>query len=198
MKNILKSGILLVGLTACSMGLSAQSKGVRMLWEDTRVAGMEFTVKPLVYGWHYTRLHCWNREVEHEFLAMTGTEMLVTYRFNQAFSAGAGIGVRTYKVGLDDYIDHPLYLSGRFNFREYKRCSPYVGLDLGYGNVSGYIPGNSPLRKFCFNPSVGLDFPCRRVGKGFLEARLFVYGDVRSVGLDLTAGFTFQTGKMFR
>lgn len=189
-------------LSALPFALQAQNnprkaRPIKALCEDVSVRGVDITLKPLVLGWHYMNLYEGKDHfIDGEFTSVFGPELVIARRLNKFFAMGVGTGLRIYSVGSSLQADLPLVFHTKFNFRDWKAVSPYFAFEAGFCDLFSSIDQTNYMRMFCYNPMVGLDFPCRRAGTGFLEARLFVYGDFNSVGFDVTAGFTFQTGKM--
>ena len=125
--------------------------------------------------------------------------MTLGYRVNKAFTAGIGCDY----VNAWNKADYGTGFTSAFiymkvNFKEKKRFTPYVSLNFGYDVLSTMESGLSERGDiyvddpsyFIITPAGGLDFPLKRGGTTFVEAR-FDYGVSYMYMPSLAVGYTF-------
>ena len=188
--------ILFTLLTLLPVSLMAQEATFRDMRRDTSTRGVEFSIKAigspggdvnLVGGSDYIR-------------GALGGEMTLGYRVNKAFTAGIGFDC-VYAWNKADY-DTPftsLFAYMKVNFKEKPKFTPYVSLNFGGDVLSAMVNGLSepgdiyvddPCYYLIITPAGGLDFPLKRGGTAFVEAR-FDYGVSYQYLPSLAVGYTF-------
>ena len=168
------------------MTIAAQGTTFRDMRRDTSTRGVDFSVKligspggdvNLVGGSDYIR-------------GALGGEMTLGYRVNKAFTAGIGFDY----VNAWNKADY-----GTVNFKEKPKFTPYVSLNFGYDVLSTIADGLSdrgdiyvddPCYYLIITPAGGLDFPLKRGGTAFVEAR-FDYGVSYQYLPSVAVGYTF-------
>lgn len=107
--------------------------------------------------------------------------MTLGYRVNKAFTAGIGFDYvwgwnkADYGTGFTSAF---IYM--KVNFKAKPKFTPYVSLNFGYDVLSTIASGLSEQGDvyvdnpyYCIiSPAGGLDFPLKRGGTAFVEARL--------------------------
>ena len=115
----------------------------------------------------------------------SGGEMTLGYRVNKAFTAGIGFDyVRGWNKADYDTGFTSAFVYMKVNFKEKPKFTPYISLNFGFDVFSmladdmserGDIYVDDPCYFFIITPAGGLDFPLKRGGTAFVEAR-FDYG----------------------
>lgn len=191
-KNLLLSLLLLSMLPLST--ILAQEPTFREMRRDKSTRGVDFSIKligspggacSLVNGSDYVR-------------GALGGEMTLGYRVNKAFTAGFGFDYvnawnkADYGTGFTS-----VFIYMKVNFKEKKRFTPYVSLNLGCDVLSQLADGisedgdiyvDAPTR-LIISPAGGLDFPLR-CGTAFVEAR-FDYGAGYMYMPGFAVGYTF-------
>ena len=160
------------------MTIAAQDATFRDMRRDTSTRGVDFSVKligspggdvNLVGGSDYIR-------------GALGGEVTLGYRVNKAFTG---------------FTSAFIYM--KVNFKEKPKFTPYVSLNFGYDVLSTIADGLSergdiyvddPCYFFIITPAGGLDFPLKRGGTAFVEAR-FDYGVSYQYLPSVAVGYTF-------
>ena len=191
MKRLLIIISLLVPMT-----IAAQEATFRDMRRDTSTRGVEFSIKAigspggdanLVGGSDYIR-------------GALGGEMTLGYRVNKAFTAGIGFDyVRGWNKADYDTGFTSAFVYMKVNFKEKPKFTPYVSLNFGVDVLStmanglserGDIYVDDPCYYLIITPAGGLDFPLKRGGTAFVEAR-FDYGVSYQYLPSVAVGYTF-------
>ena len=178
------------------MTIAAQDATFRDMRRDTSTRGVDFSVKligspggdvNLVGGSDYIR-------------GALGGEMTLGYRVNKAFTAGIGFDfVNTWTKADYGGGFTSAFVYMKVNFKEKPKFTPYVSLNLGFDVFSmladdmsdrGDIYVDDPCYYLIITPAGGLDFPLKRGGTAFVEAR-FDYGVSYMYMPSLAVGYTF-------
>ena len=178
------------------MTIAAQDATFRDMRRDTSTRGVDFSVKligslggdvNLVGGSDYIR-------------GALGGEMTLGYRVNKAFTAGIGFDfVNTWTKADYGGGFTSAFVYMKVNFKEKPKFTPYVSLNFGGDVLSAMVNGLSepgdiyvddPCYYLIITPAGGLDFPLKRGGTAFVEAR-FDYGVSYMYMPSLAVGYTF-------
>lgn len=178
------------------VSLMAQEATFRDMRRDTSTRGVEFSIKAIGSPGGDVNLVGGSDYIRGAF----GGEMTLGYRVNKAFTAGIGFDC-VYAWNKADY-DTPftsLFAYMKVNFKEKPKFTPYVSLNLGFDVFSmladdmsdrGDIYVDDPCYYVIITPAGGLDFPLKRGGTAFVEAR-FDYGVSYQYLPSLAVGYTF-------
>ncbi len=188
--------LLLAILFILSVSLMAQDATFRDMRRDTSTRGVEFSIKAigspggdanLVGGSDYIR-------------GALGGEVTLGYRVNKAFTAGIGFDyVNTWTKADYGGGFTSAFVYMKVNFKEKPKFTPYVSLNFGGDVLSAMVGGLSepgdiyvddPCYYLIITPAGGLDFPLKRGGTAFVEAR-FDYGVSYLYMPSLAVGYTF-------
>ena len=188
--------ILFTLLTLLPVSLMAQEATFRDMRRDTSTRGVDFSIKligspggdvNLVGGSDYIR-------------GALGGEVTLGYRVNKAFTAGIGFDfVNAWNKADYDTPFTSLFAYMKVNFKEKPKFTPYVSLNFGGDVLSAMVNGLSergdiyvddPCYYLIITPAGGLDFPLKRGGTAFVEAR-FDYGVSYLYMPSLAVGYTF-------
>lgn len=178
------------------VSLMAQDATFRDMRRDTSTRGVDFSVKligspggdvNLVGGSDYIR-------------GALGGEVTLGYRVNKAFTAGIGFDfVNTWTKADYGGGFTSAFVYMKVNFKEKPKFTPYVSLNFGGDVLSAMVGGLSepgdiyvddPCYYLIITPAGGLDFPLKRGGTAFVEAR-FDYGISYMYMPSLAVGYTF-------
>ena len=188
--------LLLVILFILPVSLMAQEATFRDMRRDTSTRGVEFSIKAIGSPGGDANLVGGSDYIRGAF----GGEMTLGYRVNKAFTAGIGFDC-VYAWNKADY-DTPftsLFAYMKVNFKEKPKFTPYVSLNLGFDVFSmladdmsdrGDIYVDDPCYYVIITPAGGLDFPLKRGGTAFVEAR-FDYGVSYQYLPSVAVGYTF-------
>lgn len=178
------------------MTVAAQDATFRDMRRDTSTRGVEFSIKAIGSPGGDANLVGGSDYIRGAF----GGEMTLGYRVNKAFTAGIGFDC-VYAWNKADYDTGftSAFVYMKVNFKEKPKFTPYVSLNFGGDVLSAMANGLSdrgdiyvddPCYYLIITPAGGLDFPLKRGGTAFVEAR-FDYGVSYLYMPSLAVGYTF-------